>query len=386
MIDGAAVRVSLVCFSGADDTHRPETRMDDEPADEIHSDLTARRGGTGIDLTGSKRIPANVGVAFMGDTKGGPFDIPGDLAREWLRLPANPNGRPNADVLKPWVNGMDLTRRPAGKWIVDFGWSMTEADAALYEAPFAQVKEHIWPMRQRNRRELYRVHWWRHVEPRQGMWRALDGMARFIATPTVAKHRLFAWLDARVCPDHQLIVVARDDDTTFGILHSRFHEAWSLRLGTSLEDRPRYTPTTTFETFPFPDGLSPDMPAAGYAGDSRAQAIAEAARRLLELRDRWLNLPEWVEWMDEPVPGYPKRAVPRDEATAKELKRRTLTNLYNSRPQWLADTHANLDAAVAATYGWAADISEDEALGALLALNSINEGHTYGAKQTYRTR
>ncbi len=93
----------------------------------------------------------------MGDTKGGPFDIPGDLAREWLRLPANPNERPNADVLKPWVNGMDLTRRQVGKWIVDFGWSMTEADAALYEAPFAHVKEHIWPMRQRNRRELYRV-------------------------------------------------------------------------------------------------------------------------------------------------------------------------------------------------------------------------------------
>ena len=87
------------------------------------------------------------------------------------------------------------------------------------------------------------------------MWRALHGLSRFIATPTVSKHRLFVWLNAGICPDH--IVVARDDDTTFGILHSRFHEAWSLRLGTSLEDRPRYTPTTTFETFPFPDGLSP---------------------------------------------------------------------------------------------------------------------------------
>ena len=99
---------------------------------------------------------------------------------------------------------------------------------------------------------------------RQGMWRALEGLPRYIATPTVAKHRLFVWLDARICPDHQLIVIARDDDTTFGILHSRFHEVWSLRLGTSLENRPRYTPTTTFEIFPFPDGLSPDIPAAAY--------------------------------------------------------------------------------------------------------------------------
>ena len=153
VIDGAAVRVSLVCFSGAGDEHKPETRLDGEPADEIYSDLTARRGGTGIDLTGVKRIPENIGVAFMGDTKGGPFDVPGELAREWLRLPANPNGRPNADVLKPWVNGMDLTRRPADKWIVDFGWDMSEADAVLYEAPFGHIKEHVWPMRQRNRRK-----------------------------------------------------------------------------------------------------------------------------------------------------------------------------------------------------------------------------------------
>ena len=369
VIDGAAVRVSLVCFSGAGDAYRPKTHMDGEPADEIHSDLTAKRGGTGIDLTEAKRLPANSGVAFMGDTKGGPFDVPGDLAREWLRLPANPNRRPNADVLKPWVNGMDLTRRSAGKWIVDFGWNMTEADSALYEAPFAYVKEHVWPMRQRNRREAYRVNWWRHVEPRQGMWRALGGLPRFIATPTVAKHRLFVWLDAGVCPDHQLIVIARDDDVTFGILHSRFHEAWSLRLGTSLEDRPRYTPSTTFETFPFPNGLLPDIPAAEYVEDPRAVAIAEAARRLVELRDHWLNPPEWVGWVDEPVPGYPKRPVPSDRTAAKGLKARTLTSLYNHRPQWLADAHAALDVAVAAAYGWDGDISNEEALSALLNMN-----------------
>ena len=364
VIDGAAVRVSLVCFSGVGDVYKPETRMDGEPADEIHSDLTASRGETGIDLTGAKRIPANIGVAFMGDTKGGPFDVPGDLAREWLRLPANPNGRPNADVLKPWVNGMDLTRRPAGKWIVDFGWEMSEADAALYETPFAHVKEHVWPMRQRNRREAYRVNWWRHVEPRQGMWRALDGLPRFIATPRVAKHRLFVWLDARVCPDSKVIVIARDDDVTLGILHSRFHEAWSLRLCSwhGVGNDPVYNPTTVLQTFPFPDGLSPDIPAADYAHDPRAVTIAHAARRLVELRDRWLNPPEWVEWVDEPVPGYPRRPVARDEAAAKALKARTLTNLYNARPQWLADAHAALDAAVAAAYGWDAGIEEKEAL------------------------
>ena len=369
VVDGAAVRVSLVCFSRAGDESVAGAWLDGQPVDEVYADLTARRGGAGVDLPSARRLAENANVAFMGDTKGGPFDIVGDQAREWLRLPANPNGRPNADILKPWVNGRDLTQRPAGKWIVDFGWTMSEGDAALYEEPFRRVQERVYPMRQRNRRKAYREYWWRHVEPRQGMWAALAGLSRYIATPRVAKHRLFVWCDARICPDCQLIVIARDDDTIFGILHSRFHEIWSLRLGTSLEDRPRYTPTTTFETFPFPPGLTPVVPAADYAADPQAMAIALKARRLVELRDRWLNPPEWDEWVEEPVPGYPKRPVPRNETAAKELKKRTLTNLYNARPQWLADAHAALDSAVADAYGWHADITDDDARRKLLELN-----------------
>ena len=170
------------------------------------------------------------------------------------------------------MNGMAITRRPADKWIVDFGWTMVKEEAALHEAPFQHAREHVYPMRRGNRRESYRVNWWRHVEPRQGMWKALDRLSRYIVTPTVAKHGLFAWLDARVCPDHQLIVIAREDDTTFGILHSRFHEAWSLHLGTWLGkgNGPRYTPATTFETFPFPEGISPDVPASDYLAGPRA--------------------------------------------------------------------------------------------------------------------
>ena len=358
--------------SGREGAPRPERRLDGRLVDVIHADLSARRGAAGVDLTGAQRLYRNLGVAFMGDTKGGPFDVRGEQARDWLRAPANPNGRSNADVLRPWMNGMDVTRRPADKWIVDFGWDMVREEAALYEAPYRHAREHVYPMRQRNRRESYRERWWRHVEPRQGMWRALAGLSRYIATPTVAKHRLFVWLDAGICPDHQLIVIAREDDTTFGILHSRFHEAWSLRLGTWLGkgNDPRYTPTTTFETFPFPDGLSPLVPADEYTGDPRAAAIARAARRLTGLRERWLNPPEWVEWVAEPAPGYPKRPVPRDEAAARALKARTLTNLYNTRPQWLADAHAALDATVAAAYGWPEDLGEEEALRALLALNA----------------
>ncbi len=364
VIDGAAVRVSLVCV-GAQDAGLPIS-LNGEAADHVHADLT----DDAIDLTRAGRLTANQATAFLGVNKNGAFDIPGNLARKWLLLPANPNRRPNADVLRPRIVGKDLVQRSSDQWIIDFGATMTEADSALYEAPFAYVSEHVKPVRATNRVKPLRENWWRHMRPRPAMRQALEGMPRCIVTPTLAKHRLFVWLDTSICPDHQLIVIARDDDVTFGILHSRYHEAWSLRLGTSLEDRPRYTPTTTFETFPFPDELSPDIPAAEYAGDPRAVAIAEAAQRLTDLRNRWLNPPEWVEWVEEPVPSYPRRPVARDDAVAKELKARTLTSLYNARPKWLADAHAALDGAVAAAYGWDTGISIDDALQALLALNA----------------
>ncbi len=185
----------------------------------------------------------------------------------------------------------------------------------------------------------------------------------------MAKHRLFVWLPSIKVPENTVIAIARDDDTTFGILHSRLHEAWSLRLGTSLEDRPRYTPTTTFETFPFPEGLTPNIPAAAYAKDSRAIRIAGAAKKLDDLRRAWLNPPDLIKIEPEVVSGYPDRILPKDADAAKTLKTRTLTNLYNQRPQWLAAAHEALDRAVAAAYGWPEDISTEDALEKLLALN-----------------
>ncbi len=363
VLDGAAVRVSLICFSDVGKTKNISS-LNGYKIAHIYSDLTAGES----DLTQAVSLSSNADVTFRGNTKGGPFDIPGELARRWLCLPANPNGKTNADVLKPVVNGADLMGGFSDRWIIFFKESMSLSDAALYEEPFAHVAECVKPVRERNRVKKLRESWWLHQRSRPAMWRALAKLPRYIATPEISKHRVFTWLDACVCPDHTLIVIARDDDTMFGILHSRFHEAWSLRLGTSLEGRPRYTSSTTFRTFPFPDGLSPNVSATEYATDSRAVAIAEAASRLVLLRDRWLYPPEWVEWIEEPVPGYPARPVPRDvHATA--LKDRTLTKLYNARPQWLIDAHAALDAAVAAAYGWPADIAEDAALAALLALN-----------------
>jgi type II restriction/modification system DNA methylase subunit YeeA len=212
------------------------------------------------------------------------------------------------------------------------------------------------------------------------MLAAIEQCGRYIATPRVAKHRLFVWLRWPTIPDGQVVPIARDDDTTFGILHSRFHEAWALRLGTALEDRPRYTPSTTFETFPFPEGLTPDRPAAAYAADPRAQAIAAAAVELVARRDTWLNPPDLIDVVPEVVPGFPDRILPKNAEAAAILKKRTLTALYNTRgtPEgaWLDGLHRRLDDAVAAAYGWPADIAEDEALARLLVLNLARSGGT----------
>lgn len=217
--------------------------------------------------------------------------------------------------------------------------------------------------------------WWLHHRPRPAMRSALSTLSRYIVTPRVAKHRIFVWAHKVAVPDTRVVVIARDDDTSFGILHSRFHEAWALGHASrhGVGNDPTYNNQTCFETFPFPDGLTPNLPAASYAEEPRAMAIAEAARALVEARNRWLNPEDLVETVPEVVPGFPDRILPRNAAAAQALKARTLTKLYNTRgtPEgaWLDGLHQRLDEAVAAAYGWPADITEDDALAALLALN-----------------
>jgi type II restriction/modification system DNA methylase subunit YeeA len=342
VLDGAAVHVSLVGFDSGAETVRT---LNGELVLAINSNLTGA-----LDLTRARRLRENLGWSFMGDTKGGAFDIPEDVARKFLDAPLNPNGRPNSDVVRPWVNGLDITRRPRNVWIVDFGTRMTEREAALYEAPFAHVEQHVRAKRQENNRAAYRERWWLHVEPRPAMREVLASLERYIGTPNVTKHRLFVWLQHPTLPDHQLIVIARSDDYCLGVLHSRAHELWARAMGTQLREMEsgfRYTPTTTFETFPFPWQLGTEP-----VGDRRVQAIAEAAAELSTRRDAWLN----PEGADE-----------------TQLAKRTLTGLYNESPTWLVLSHGTLDQAVFDAYGWPTNIGDGEILERLLALNFDRE-------------
>ncbi|MEQ1588780.1 MAG: DNA methyltransferase [Gallionella sp.] len=400
--DGAAVRVSLVCFGNIEGA-----ALDSDTVEVIHADLTA---GDGLNLTLAKPLKANASVAFTGTQKNGPFIISGEVARQWLMQP-NPNGKPNSNAIRPWANGMDITNRPSDTWIIDFGGNTTLDVSSLYELPFTHVEQHVKPTRVGNRDSRAGSLWWLFKRSNEDLRSAIAPLKRFIATPMVSKHRVFVWLPVCQIPENLCVAIARSDDTTFGILHSRFHELWSLRMGTSLEDRPRYTPTTTFETFPFPEGMTPAdtvpsvrpdnsasnlfdsglrtfspelvegsadaQPVHASTGSARtgvSDAIASAAQRLNQLRDNWLNPPEWTDWLrtpEEQQAAYPLRPVAKLGHEA-DLKKRTLTNLYNARPAWLANAHAELDAAVAAAYGWTdytAEMSDEEILRRLLVLN-----------------
>ncbi len=371
--EGAAVRVSLVCFGNA-----TGSRLNGRTVTEIFSDLnaSARVAGEGTtpyqaDVTLAHDLAENASTAFNGIQKTGAFDIPGTLAREWLMRGGNPNALPNSQVLSPYWNGLDLTRRPRDVWIIDFGWNMNEAACSQFEAPFSHVYRVVRPQRLTNKLEALRRDWWRLWRPRPEMRRQIAKLPRYIVTPEVSKHRIFSWLSLPTLPDKNLIVIARSDDVTFGILHSRFHELWALRLGTSLEDRPRYTPSTTFETFPFPRNLTPRDTASQAPSFPEAMAVERAGKDLNALRENWLNPAEWTGRQPEVVPGFPDRVLPKP-GYENELKKRTLTNLYNVRPTWLDKAHKSLDVAVARAYGWTdytPEMPDEEILHRLLELN-----------------
>ncbi|MBA3864406.1 MAG: hypothetical protein C0517_10730 [Erythrobacter sp.] len=375
VVDGASVRVSLVCFGSTASEIAPQ--LDGQQVAKIGADLKAISDGNA--QASVSTIKANAGFAFQGVKRVGQFEVPRKQALEWLSLPINPHGRSNADVLRPWASGFDVVRRPQDYWIVDFGWDTPASEAALYEAPFQYLEREVKPTRKGKREARANEMWWIFYWPRPELRRKLRGVSRFAARPSVSKHHIFRWLDPAVLPDGALVVIAKDDDVTFGIIQSRLHEVWGLSRGSTLEDRPAYTPSTTFETFPFPEGLSPDISAANFADEPRAKAIAVAAARLNELRENWLNPPDLIERVPEVVPGYPDRILPKDEAAAQVLKKRTLTNLYNARPAWLDHAHRALDEAVADAYGWGDDyragtLTDDEILARLFRLNQERTG------------
>jgi type II restriction/modification system DNA methylase subunit YeeA len=372
VIDGANVHIALLGFDNGQETMRS---LNGSPTGSINTNLTDN-----TDITKARQHFRSKGICVQGDKRIGPFDLTLAVARELLLAP-NPHNRPSSDVIRPWVNGINLVQERKEMWIIDFEPETNHEQAALYESVYNYVKTHVYPVRSKNKRRARAERWWIHGDPQKAMRRAINPLSRFIATPCVSKHRLFAWLEEPTLPDCQLVVFARSDDYFFGVLHSRAHEVWALAQGTQVREREsgfRYTPTTCFDTFPFP-----------IPTEAKQAKIAQAAKALNERRSNWLNPPEWIRQQTLDFPASVSgpwarhvknpnaqgtgivryvRSVPKD-AYVPDLAERTLTNLYNERPTWLDLAHKALDEAVFAAYGWDPSMTDEQILAALLALN-----------------
>ena len=351
-LDGAAVRVSIICAS--------KSMRNSLPSDQEVADAAARVMGRSHNFL-PRKIADNSDICFEGFALAGSFNLPGDAARKMLKKRGNLNKKQNAQVIRPLRNGRDIVGRLRDEFVIDFA-RMELGEACLYEAPFRHVEEHVKPERMNNNRESRRLRWWQFGETRPGLRKSTSDLSRQLCILKTSKFRLFVWMPQICACDGSVNVIARDDDVIFGALQNKYHDAWSLMMGGRLEDRPRYTPTTTFETFPFAADPHPSRQKQLAKRNLKAEKVANASKKLSEMREEWLNHPDYVRVEPDVVPGFPDRFIARDADAAVELSKRTLTNLYNERPMWLDNAHRELDAAVAAAYGWPEDISTEDAL------------------------
>ncbi len=315
ILDGAAVHTSMIGFDAGEER---EKILDGERRVRINSDLTSQ-----ADVTKAKRLSENDGICFYGSQQKAQFDIATELALEMLLSP-NAAAVTNGDVLRPSLNGAQILRRTHHSFVIDFGLEERVEEAAKYELPFEYVKVHILPIRQQRREVRQQRYWWLHARPSPRYRDAMRRLSRYIVSPAVSKHRIFVWENSPVLVDHATLVFGRSDDCFFGVLHSRIHEVWARAQGTQVREREsgfRYTPTSCFDTFPLPEcvwaagddvgwdkrsAVPPLTPVGGTAlrlSHPTAEAIAVAARELDELRNRWLNPPEWTKTEVLEFPG-----------------------------------------------------------------------------------
>lgn len=313
-----------------------------------------RRGVIGADLTigaeaeGLAPLKANADLCSPGvKLHGGGFRVTAAQAAE-LESAAGAGG---ATVIRPYVNGRDLTDRPRGLRIIDlFGWEEAEV-RQLRPAVYQHLLETVKPERDRNNRASYRELWWIFGEPRGELRPALAGLRRYIATVQTGKHRWFRFLDAAILPDNAVTVVASDDARTLGVLSSRLHEAWALRHGATLEDRPVYTKGSCFDAFPFPDMSRREAAEAGAFAEEldalRAQVLADnpdlTMTRLYNARRKLASGRSLTD---------PERSIAD----------RGLVRLMDH-------LHRQIDERTARAYGWPADIGAEAAVAALARLN-----------------
>jgi hypothetical protein len=352
----AAVRISMtvgtkdadfgVLASVADESNAPDGIRYSQSSGSISADLTI-----GANLTTTSELKSNHRLAANGCALHGDALI---LTRE-KAASLGFGADTNLDtIIKPYRNGRDLTTHSRDALVID-AFNLTERELRE-SAPtvFQYLSLNLKPHRDENRRDSIRKFWWVFGWPRPELRKALRGLKRYIATVETTKHRVFQFLDAEIVPDHMLIAIALDDAFELGVLCSRPHVVWSLAAGGSLEDRPRYNKSRCFDPFPFPADVPESLKAR-----IRAEAEAlDALRKQVLAAHGDLTLTGLYNVLEALKAG---RALTDKERSVHD---RGLVTLIRQH-------HDAIDSAVAEAYGWPADLSDEDILTRLVALNKV---------------
>ncbi len=362
--DGAAVRVAMTVADrtrpgqawGQLLTVQTEARPEGEDAADVT--FTEQQGrvrpdlSVGADLDSAQPLKANANLSNPGvKLHGAGFIVSPETARK-LGLGQLTNLE---QYIRPYRNGRDLTDKPREAMVIDLFGLLANEVLNRYPAVYQHILENVKPERdakgQTKDGAAYAKMWWLFGKTRQDMRLAIAGLPRYIATVETAKHRTFQFLDASILPDNMLIAVATDDAYHLGVLSSRMHIIWALAAGGTLEDRPRYNKTRCFDPFPFPD--------ATPAQQARIRELAEtldAHRKRQQAEHPGLTLTNLYNVVEKLRAGQP--LTPKEQAT----KQQGLATV-------VLELHRELDAAVAAAYGWPTDLPDAEVLTRLVALN-----------------
>jgi hypothetical protein len=220
----------------------------------IHADLKI-----GANVAAARKLQANNQLSNRGVIPHGAGFIVTQEEAKQLGLGTVPNLERH---IRPYRNGKDLTGTPRGSMVIDlYGLGIDEV-RSQFPTVYQWLLNRVKPERDENNRQRVRELWWLFAEARSVMRKTLKGIPRFIATGQVAKHRLFQWLSSDILPDDKLIAIASDEALQLGVLSSEVHGTWALASGGLLEDRPVYSKSTCFETFPFPaedTDLTPEL-------------------------------------------------------------------------------------------------------------------------------
>lgn len=302
----------------------------------------------GADVGSAKPLKANAGLSSPGVKLHGAGFIVTRAKAAALGLGTIPGLEKH---IREYRNGRDLTAISRDVMVIDLFGLTEEEVKKTYPAVYQHVLDNVKPERDQNNRESYRKNWWVHGEPRRDLRPALAGLLRYIATVETTKHRVFQFLDASVLPDNMLIAFGIEDAAALSVLSSRFHVTWALGSGGTLEDRPRYNKSLCIDPFPFPDLTDPQRATLRALGEELdAHRKRQQAQHLKPTLTQMYNVLELL------------RAGEVIEGKNKEIYDQGLIGI-------LKDIHDRIDAAVADAYGWPVDLSDDEILFNLVALN-----------------